>query len=88
MLGKGTAGKAGVGCGRCSRSVRSRVHALLPAGGRGAGRAEGAGAPDTCWGCQMLLPDAARQFWLWECLAGAGAKSPLSQEKKKSFFNF
>ena len=37
------------GWGDALKRALSRVRALLPAGG-GAGRKEGAGAPDTCWG--------------------------------------
>lgn len=47
VLGEEAAGKGG-GWGHALKRAFSRVRALLPAGG--AGRKEGAGAPDTCWG--------------------------------------
>lgn len=66
VLGEGAVGKAGVGWGGdASRSALSRVRALLPAGRLGE---EGVGAPDTCWGCEVRLPDAQSGAGRWEWL--------------------
>lgn len=55
VLGEGAVGKAGVG-GRMLPGARA--HVSVRRCRLGAGRAEGAGAPDTCWGCELRLPDA------------------------------
>jgi hypothetical protein len=62
-------GKARVGWGRCLEE--RALTCPCSAADWGAGRKEGAGAPDTCWGCEMQrLPDAGSRFWRWERLAG------------------
>lgn len=64
MLGKGTVGKAGGEMREMLRGARSHVSKLCSQLGEGgAGLAVGAGAPDTCWGCELLrLPDAGSRF--------------------------
>lgn len=80
VLGEGTVGKVGVGVD-AGRSALSRVQALLPAGG--AGHAEGAGVPDTCWGCEVRLPDAPSP--LGSSSGGCWRRQPSALSAGKAF---